>query len=252
MNFKFITGQRLGDYARWLLFLPILMLLIGCKSEEQDRREKYRTTVNPENGKLVTVKGEKFRIVYIGGVRFQFPDTPDRQFGWTGQFAASPITDGVDMHFYWPDIPRGKAPGTKYAKRLDGKYEVSNLIIVLVRGRSEEEIMLRDNKTPEQWFNLSATNYIVRDNKELGLRTFTSKKQLKDRIAQDWFQYAYTLTEDAIEPWSGKPVEILYGSIHFNYAPKVRVEIRLPGNIDKNWKDTYLGVVETLNKYRED
>lgn len=250
MSFTFSKEESLRPRTRWLFLLSILILVMGCKPEEQERREKYQTTVNPENGKIVEVNGEKFRIVYIGGVRFRFPI--NNQFGWIGGHASDPTTNGMDIDLYWPDIPPGKAPGTKYAKWLDGKYEVSNLIIVLVRGRSEEEVMLRDNKTPEQWFNLTPTNYIVRDNKELGLRTFTSKKQPKDHITQDWFQYAYTLTEDAIEHWSGKPVEILYGHIHFNYAPKVRVEIRLPGYIDKNWKDTYLGVVETLNKYRED
>lgn len=77
--------QGLVRFARrkaslWCL-IALFTLLIGCDYEKH-KAEKYRASVNPENGKIVEVDGEKFRIVYIGGVRFRFPDTP--QFGGGG------------------------------------------------------------------------------------------------------------------------------------------------------------------------
>jgi len=72
-------------YLCFIAFL--LVILMGCNPSEQDKRDKYQETVNPENGKFVEVNGERFQIIYIGGTPFRFPNT--RQFRVVGGRHAS-------------------------------------------------------------------------------------------------------------------------------------------------------------------
>jgi hypothetical protein len=224
-------------YSIWLLVVLLLMLLMGCDSEK-DRRDKYQATVNPENGKIVEVNGEKFRIVYIGGVRFRFPITFG--LGWTGVYANKPETESVGIGLYWPDIPPGKAPGTERSR--------NNSVSVLVMGK-KEPVKIDKSVTIEQKNRLNPADYIVRDDMKLGLRTFSPKEFPNFR------SYAYSLTEDAVTPWGHEPVMISSEYIYFIYAPQIEVRIEMwreKEDIDPNWKGIYLGVVETLDKYRED
>lgn len=235
-----------------VLIAALLMLLIGCDYEKR-KAEKYRASVNPENGKIVEVDGEKFRIVYIGGVRFRFPDT--RQFGGGGIYVdksnehlpPDPLINTLYMDLYWPDIPPGKAPGTTY-KALDKLGGRTNSVDVLVKG-TDKPIIIDHTKTVEQRHRLDPAIYDVHDDLNLGLRIYNPKTH------PDLAEYAVALTEDATEPWGGQPIVIQTGYIFFSYAPQVRVRIVMTGwlgRINPDWKGIYLGVVETLNKYRED
>jgi len=221
--------------SRWPMLLGFLLftLLTGC---DLDSSEKNRPPVNPDHGKRVEINGEKFRIIYIGGVRFRFPD--NNTFVWASQ------SGDIHIHLDWPNIPPGKVPETKYIEWLDGKISRSNQVEVQVIGK-EEPIQIDTSKTVEQWWNLGPPNYIVHDDLTLGLKIY-SPKEFPTQPA-----YAFSLT-----PLEHQPVLVLYGDIFFNYVPKVEVRIHMMGwrggGISPNWKDTYLGVVETLNKYRED
>jgi hypothetical protein len=237
------------DFRQWkLLGFLLFTLLMGCNVD--DPEEKARA-VNSEHGKQVEVNGEKFRIIYIGGVRFRFPDT--NQFGWTGPFSTEPTTDGVDISLYWPDIPPGKAPGTKYLKTLDGNNYGTNQVEVIVRG-TVAPIVRDPSQTVEERWRLNSDEYIVRDNLELGLKTFVAKNTPKEMIERGYAHYAYSITKDALEPWSNQPVVVNGEFITFMYSPQVSVRISMMGwggYINPDWKGIYLGVVETLNKYRE-
>jgi hypothetical protein len=230
---------------RKLLGFLLLAILTGCDVEKH-KRDNYRASVNPEHGKIVEVNGEQFRIVYIGGVRFRFPDT--YQFGWTGPYATDPTTDGVSISFNWPDVPPGKVPGIKFIS-LDPPIGMSNQVDVIVMGRTEP-IEIDKSKTVGLPSFLNPANYIVHDDLTLGLRILSPKEY------PGLPSYAYSLTDDALTPLEHQPVTLSSAeTIYFNYAPKIWVRINMTGwigHINPNWKGIYLGVVETLNKYRED
>jgi hypothetical protein len=218
--------------------------LMGCDFEKH-KEDAYRASVNPENGKIVEVNGEQFRIVYIGGVRFRFPDT--NQYRWAGAYATGPSSDGLDIDLYWPDIPPGKASGTSPITLSEGKIYKTNAVKVTVSG-VREGYGLADFKTLEKRFKLNSSQYYVRDDLALGLRTFSSKEH------PDFTPYAYSLGTDVLTPIDHEPVLLRGGYIYFNYAPTVDVRIIMMGwdrDINPNWKGIYLGVIETLNKYRE-
>lgn len=231
------------DSGRWkLLGFLLFTLITGC---DLDSAEKNKPPVNPEHGKRVEINGEKFRIIYIGGVRFRFPDNDT--FYW-----ASPSGD-INIHLDWPNIPPGKVPETKPLQWLDGKIHRNNQVEVIVRG-TIEPITVDTSKTVGLPSFLNPANYIVHDDLKLGLRIYSPKE------APTFPSFAFSLTEDALTPLEHQPVMVSDGgSIYFNYAPKIKVRISMMGwhglglgTVDPNWKSTYLGVVETLNKYRED
>jgi len=216
---------------------------MGC---DLDSSEKNKPPVNPDHGKRVEINGEKFRIIYIGGVRFRFPD--NNTFVWS-----SLSGDGIHIHLDWPNIPPGKVPETKPLQWLDGKIHRNNQVEVQIIGK-EEPIQIDTSKTVEQRWNLGPPNYIAHDDLTLELRIYSPKE------APTFPSYAFSLTDDALTPLEHQPVKIMDGgSIYFYYAPKVQVRIFMMGwhglglgTVDPNWKSTYLGVLETLNKYRED
>jgi hypothetical protein len=237
-------------YLRNLLFLLILQLLVGCDPYQDEKRKvaKYQATVNPENGRIVEINGEEFRIVYIGGVRFRFPEKiPNGHIGWTGISGGpvtGPETDGVHISFCWPDIPFGKVPDAK----CSGAPGEGNLIDVIVTG-TEMQNETDKSKVFGLPYYVNPDDYIVRDDLKLGLRIFSEKGTPNNP------SYAHSLTDDAITPVDNKPVIVTNNYIYFRYAPKIEVRINMMmyGNpINPNWKGIYLGVVETLNKYRED
>ncbi len=243
MNFKFIPEPRLGSNACWLVCLVALLLVMGCKSEDQERQEQHQTSVNPEHGNIVEVNGETFQIAHIGGVRFRFP--------YTNTFVVRPSI--AYLHLNWPDIPPGKAQKTKFTA-IDGKIGRTNSIEVQITANNEP-IVIDKNKSVEERWRLNASDYIVRDDLKLGLKTFVSKTTAKNLIDMGVVDYAYSLTDDAIEPWGGQPIVVSGEFISFMYAPEVSVRIVMmgwTGHINPDWKGIYLGVVETLNKYRED
>jgi hypothetical protein len=219
---EYINKHR---YLRNLLFLLIFQLLVGCDpyQDEKSRRAKYQATVNPDNGRIVEINGEEFRIVYIGGVRFRFPEKiSNGHIGWTGASGGpvtKPETDGVDMTLLWPDIPPGKTPRTKYSESSDGKSDRSNIVFVQVRSTSDP-IVIETTKTIEQRLLLvDSSNYIVRDDLKLGLRTFSPKEHPNN------FSAAYSLLPDVTSPWGHQPITISGGFMDFNYAPKITVQI---------------------------
>lgn len=237
-----INNVAYDSGRRKLLGFLLFTLLTGC---DLDSSEKNKPPVNPDHGKRVEINGEKFRIIYIGGVRFRFPDT--NTYVWASE-------SSIHINLYWPDIPPGKSPGTKPFKWLDEKNYRTNAVNVQVIGM-DEPITIDKSKTLEQQWNLSSSNYIVRDNLTLGLRTFASKTASQKLIDNGYFDYAYSLTDDALTPLEHQPVMVSHGeSIYFNYAPKIQVRIFMMGwigHVNPDWKGIYLGVVETLNKYRE-
>jgi len=232
---KLHTGYLLLGFLLW-------MLLTGCDMEK-DRQDKYKASINPENGKIVEVNGEKFRIIYIGGVRFRFPDTD--QFRWVGgQYASSPLTDGIDMSLYRLEVQPGKVPGTKSYRWFYGDIEKPDPISVQIRG-TIEPVEIDSTKEPSLPRHMSPTIYIGHDDVNLGLKVFSHKDSPKIP------SYAYPLTP--LE----HPVYIPdISAMYINYAPKVKAEVDLKnmGNlsIDPNWKEIYFEVVNTLNQYRED
>jgi hypothetical protein len=223
---------------RKLLGLLLFTLLTGC---DLDSSEKNKPLVNPDHGKRVEINGEKFRIIYIGGVRFRFPDNDT--FIW-----ASLSGDGIHIHLDWPNIPPGKAPETKYIEWLDGKIHRNNQVEVRVIGK-EEPFQIDTSKTVEQRWNLTPDKYIAHDDLTLGLKIYSPKE------AATFPSYAFPLT-----PLEHYPVLLMSGnSIYFDYSPRIQIKIFMMGwdglglgTIAPIWKETYLGVVETLNKYRED
>lgn len=215
----------------------LLMLLTGCESE-QDRIDKHQATVNPENGKIIEVNGEKFRIIYIRGVRFRFPK--NNTFIMASE-------SSIHIHLMWPDIPPGKAPETKPIA-LEGRIDKTNFVEVVVDER-KDPIESDKSLTFEQRHHLNSDDYIVRDDLQLGLRLFCSKQN------PNFVHYAYSLTKDALTPLEREPVVQSGGFIYFDYLPNVAVRIEMMGwmgLINPDWKGIYLGVIETLNKYRED
>jgi hypothetical protein len=249
MSYTVTTQHILLRYARWLLFLLSLYWLAGCDPYQDEKRKvaKYQAAVNPENGRIVEVNGQEFRIVYIGGMRFRFPNT--NQFRWNGSFATSSSSDGVSIYLLWPDIQSGKSPETKFMA-MEGDIGRNNNIEVQVRGK-DKPVIIDKNKEFGLPYYLNPDDYIIRDDLELGLRKFVSKSTSKELIDKGSFDYAHSLTNDATEPWSGRPIVVSRGFINFMYAPKVSVRIITMG-IPQDWKGIYLRAIETLNKYRED
>jgi hypothetical protein len=244
MNQQIQLDKSTAKPGQWkFLGFLLWLLLTGC---DWDSTKKNKPPINLDHGKRVEINGEKFRIIYIGGVRFRFPDNDT--FVW-----ASQVGD-ININLYWPNIPPGKAPGTKSFRWLEDKSERTNAVNVIVRETSEP-IEFDKSKTLEQQFNLSPSDYIIRDDLTLGLRTFVSKIASQKLIDNGYFDYAYSLTDDAQTPWGHQPVMVFGESISFMYTPQVRVRITMMGwndHINPNWKGIYLGVIETLNKYRED
>jgi hypothetical protein len=244
MSFSFNSKQRAGILR--LLFFSALLLMVGCRdqiSDEKRRIAKYQATLKPENGRIVEVNGEEFRIVYIGGVRFRFPNT--NQFHWNGADANSPSSDGISIHLLWPDIPPGKSLQTKFVA-MEGEIGRTNSIEAQVRGASEP-VLIDKSKTIEELWRLNANNYFFHDDPKSGLRIFNAKE------TPNFPAYLYSLKNDANDPVSGLPVVVSDGQfIHFMFAPQVSVRIIMMGGIHPDWKGIYLGVIETLNKYRED
>jgi hypothetical protein len=230
----YINKHRYGSRQWKLLGFLLFTLLTGCN---MDNPEENKPSINPENGKIVEVNGEKFRITYIGGVRFRFPDT--NQFGTR--------SEGVSIHLYWPDIPPSMAPETKPFRWLDGNNYKTNSVEVQVR-ETREPIEIDTPKTVEDKWRLNSSKYNIYDDLKLGLKIFYPKAH------PNLPAYAYSLTNDAIEPWGGQPIVVSGEFITFMYAPQVSVRIIMmgwTGDINPDWKGVYLGVIETLNKYRE-
>lgn len=173
MSFKFIPEQRLGSNACWLACFFALLLVMGCKSENQERREQYQASVNPENWKIVKINGEQFRIVYIGGVRFKFPDT--RQFRVVGgRHASQAEGDGIDMELYRLDVQKDKVTGEGFTRWLDGDIEKSYVPIAQVRGTTKpiETDPLKGPLVPSQY---QLSQEFCHDDLSSGLRLCGSK-----------------------------------------------------------------------------
>jgi hypothetical protein len=232
-------------WVRSLMCLTGLLLLVSCDNniDEKRRIAKYQATVNSENGRIVEVNGEEFRIVYIGGVRFRFPEyIGTGHISWTGTSggpSTGPESDGIYMALFWPDIPPGKSPETKTS--------FLNSVTVQAKGTSEPASFSESEAYKFKVFGLpyyvSPDDYIVRDDLKLGLRIFSRKEKPNNT------DYVYSLKNDAIDPVSGLPVIVSDNYISFRFAPQVSVRIFMKDTT--HWKDIYLGVVETLNKYRE-
>lgn len=240
MNFKFIPRQRLGDSERWLVYLFALLLVIGCKPEEQERREKYQATVNHENGRLVTVKGETFRIIYIGGVRFRFPDTT--QYRWIGgAYATQPEADGIDMELFRPEIQKDKVTGEGFTRWLDGDIEKSYAPIAQVRGTTKpvETDALKSPPVPSQY---QLSEEFCHDDVPLGLRVCGSKYFPKRP------SIAYPLS-----PLKYK-IYIFENFMRINFRPNVAVRVYMEGSLPLNpdWKRIYTITINLLDKYFED
>lgn len=229
----------------YLLLFLLIAQLTRCYYANVN---KYVPINPPDHGQRLEINGEKFRIIYIGGVRFRFPDNDT--FIWP-----SLVGDGINIHLDWPNIPPGRSPGTKYVEWYEGKIRRNNQVELQVIGK-EDAIKIDPNQTVEQLWNLSSSKYVVHDDLALGLRVYSPKE------APSFPAYAVSLTDDAFTPLDHQPVMVWDGgSIYFYYAPKVEVRVHMMGwggmgmsmgKIDPNWKSTYLGVLETLNKYRED
>jgi hypothetical protein len=241
MNFKFIPGQRLVDSARWLVCLVALLLMMGCKSENQEKREQYQATVNPENGKIVKVNGEEFRIVYIGGVRFRFPNT--RQFRSAG-FATQPEADGIDMELYRLDVQKDKITGKETFRWLDGDIEKSHLPIAQVRGTTEpvETDPLKGPPMPSQYQYLKESCH---DDVALGLKLCGTKYLEKQPII------VYPLNSLKYKMY------IYQNSMYINFRANVKAiidmnDMRRNINPNPDWKRIYTITINLLDKYSED
>jgi hypothetical protein len=241
MSYTFSTDPPEYKLRQKLLWFLLLMLLTGCGESAKEKRDKYQATLPSDNGKVVEVNGEKFRIVYIGGVRFRFPDTNQfRSVG--GDSASSPTHDGIDLDLYRPV----KVPGVQSYKWFYGNIEKSAPISVQVRGRTEPKVMDRTKNSGLLPY-MHPLNYIVHDDIKLGLRIFRPKD------FPDMNEYAYPLIPLEHELY------IIYDDfIEVIYAPKVDVKIDLMHrtreihSIPSDWKEIYLDTVNILNKYRED
>lgn len=232
------------------LWVPLLISLVWTVfgESEQERIAKYQATLPPDNGKIIEVEGEKFRVVYIGGIRFRFPD--NYKFRWFGEFGvSSPSGEGVHISFCWPDIPPGKAPSAKCGDWRRDENVPKNQVEVMLVG-VDEPVKIDASKTVEERHRLNNPYYTVRDDPKTGLRIF-SLKEIPD-VPTD----VYSIKNDANESLSGQPVVMSGGYIYFMYASQVQVRINMEGwggrRINPYWKDIYWSVIAALNNYRED
>ena len=242
MSFKFIPEQRLGSNACWLACFFALLLVMGCKSEDQERQEQYQASVNPENGKTLEVNGEEFRIVYIGGVRFKFPDT--RQFRVVGgRHATQPETDGIDMELYRLDVQKDKVTGKETFRWLDGDIEKPSFVIAQVRGTTEpvETDPLKGPPVPIQY---QLSQEFCHDDLSSGLRLCGSKDFPKHPII------GYSLKPLKYEMY------IYHNFMHINFRANVDVRIdmndmKLNINPNPDWLRIYTIAINLLDKYSE-
>jgi hypothetical protein len=239
MSYTFSTDPPEYKLRQKLLWFLLLMLITGCGESEKEKRDKYQATLPSDNGKQVEVNGEKFRIAYIGGVRFRFPDTDQfRTVG--GKNASQAETDGIDIDLYRPV----KVPGVQSYKWFYGNIEKSAPIYVQVRGRAKPEVMDRTRNTGLLRF-MNPSDYIVHDDFKLGLRIYSPKEH------PDTQYHAYPLI-----PLEHELYIVYKNFIHINYAPKVDIRIIQYSEgrsfIAPDWKEIYLDTVKILNKYRED
>lgn len=227
---------------RRLLELMGMTLLVGC--DDMIGKEKKKSMIDPDHDKQIEKNGQKYRIFVVGGTRFLVPDVP--------QYTPA-NTDGVagfDLNLAWPDIPLGKSPNTKIEKSLpdsDGN-QTTNLVVVQVHERPASQ-------TGDGYQSYSHTalglpsRYVFKDDTELRLRMFASKD------TPNFFNKGYSLDKEVITPFYHDAVLVDGGFISFLYTPNIHVRIIMYGwqyRINPNWKDVYLGVVETLNNYREE
>jgi hypothetical protein len=225
--------------AAWF-FIFLMDMMFGYDAYMRSEMVKFPAKVHPEQNEVYERNGQRYSEIYIGGIRFNFP------YGYTFNKigSASDPNGGVDIKLYWPNIPPGKVADTKF-KKLEEKPSSKYLVVVQVRG-TVKPIDKSKSKITGLPYNVNPEDYIIRDDLEFGYRTFIPKSP------PNLVMYIYQHNGDAEEPWGREPV---FGYMHFSYAPQISVRIIVMGrteNVNPDWKGIYLGVVETLNKYRQD
>lgn len=231
---------------RKLLGLLGFTLLAGC--DDMFGWGKKKPVINPEHSKEIESDGQKFQVFVVGGIRFVAP---------ISYHVGQAENEGFDMHLAWPDIPPGKYPGTKFVDPppvgIGNINRTSNQVWVQIRERPEGGRDIDPYTGLEKRGDWASPNYIVRDDLELGLKTFVRKEAPKELIDKGYFDMAYSLNNEVLTPLHRVPVVIEHESINFSYAPTIYVDVTLDSAWNKsNWKGIFLGVVETLNNYREE
>lgn len=223
----------------WFIFFLIDMLF-GYDAYMRSEKVKFPAKIHPEQNEVYDINGQRYRVIYIGGVRFHFPEN----YYLAGNDPGP--TAGVNFGLYWPDIPPGKVPGIKI-NALEEQLGKIKSVEVQVRG-TEKPIEKTKSKVTGLPYYDNPDDYIIRDDLTLGYRTFIPKSHPR------LMMYIYSLNRDAIDPWTGEPVVYNLGYINFSYTSRISVRIIISGRgiANPDWKGIYLGVVETLNKYRQD
>ncbi len=230
-----VKNHQNNTYRWQILWCLLLSLLMGCNVDNSDEKTGQ---IGADHGMVFEVNGEKFRIANLGGVRFRFPDN------YT--FVVHPHV--AYMHLNWPDIPPGKASDKKLVPMKDAMGKTNSVEVLISATNEPVKIEADKSKVFGLPYYVNPDDYIVRDDLKLGLRIFSSKE------TPNYPSYAYSLNNDALTPVDHKPVIVSDNYIYFYYAPRVEIRINMwvyGSNINPNWKEIYLGVIETLNKYRE-
>lgn len=234
--------QTHQSMRRKLIGLLGLTLLAGC--DNMFGKEKKKSIIDPEHDKEFDKNGQKYRIFVVGGTRFLVPDLPN--------FTPSNIhgSSGFDLRLAWPDIPPGKSPNTKIEESLPDSVgnRTTNLVVVQVHDRHAS--LTGDGYQFYSQTGLgSPSNFVFKDDLNLGLRLFASKD------IPNLFNSGYSLNNEITTPYYHEALLIKGNFITFLYTPNIDVRIIMYGwssKINPDWKDIYLRVVETLNNYQEE
>jgi hypothetical protein len=215
------------------LWLMILALLLGC--DDMKSSESNKSAISLGHGSEIIKDGIKYRVYVISGMRFEAPTTDITAaipYGSNG-------VNGFRMSFFWPDIPRGQAPGIKPS------LEAGVNVLVYPDDRTED---------PYEWFTrigfLDPAKYIIREDHAMGLRFYHPID------APLIFSYAVAMDKDkgSLTPWRHQPIVIDGNrlSFRFLYSKGILVVVDAYGRtLVPHWKQIYLGVLKTLDQYAE-
>lgn len=234
--------QTHQSMRRKLLGLLGLTLLVGC--DDMFGKEKKKSMINPEHGKEFESNGQMYRVFIVGGVRFVVP---------ASTYTTDANTDGragFHLNLAWPNIPPGREPDTKFTQSLPDSVgnRTTNNVNVQVHERPTSQTGDGYQSYTQTALGLPS-NYIFKDDLELGLRLFASKH------TPNFFNRGYSLSNEITTPYYHEALMVDGGTIYFLYKPNIVVRIIMLGHdrkINPNWKGIYLGVVETLNNYQEE